>query len=644
MSKLWTRRATLTLLLMMPAAAWADFTGTATVLAGSGLNLATGAVTTGGGDLVYSGTQIVPQGAARAISIGNLQSGGFALINMATVQANDPAFNAIPANFPVTAKQGDVLAARTTGGYYAKVLVQSISSASVILQYVTYGVSAAPAGPTISAIQNNYSYLQAGLPNYGIAPGSLFIIKGTDMANTTNPVLQSSGGSGIPTSLNGASIAVTVNGVTTNPGLYYAIATQLAAVLPSSTPVGTGTITVTYNGVASSTFPIQVVSTALGFDTYYGSGTGLAAATDLSYNLFSYTHSAKPGQQIVLWGSGLGADTADSDTAVTTSPHAINVPLTIYVGGIQAQIGYQGSSGYPGLNQINVTVPNNVQAGCGVAVTAISGTVVSNTVTIPVDPSGGGCSDPTIDGATQSFTGTSYKFGSIQILQATSGSTVYNGASAVFETESSPTGVIQGQVKSMGNCVEAQSVVTGGVTITPLDAGAVSVQGGYGTTSLPLVQAGDYSAQLPAGALPSSGGSIVFTGTGGKDVGPFTATLSYSSILNWTNAGAIPSITRSKGVTVTWTGGDPNGYVLITGTSSTPPSSSQAIIGAGFNCYAPVGAGTFTVPSYVLLAMPAGQGSLSVENATTPISFTAPGLDYAYGFAAFYTSKTLNYQ
>lgn len=643
MRNLWSRRAAI-LLLVVPGAAWADFTGTATVPAGSGLNLATGAVASGGGDLVYNGTQMVPQGAARAISIGNLQASGFALISMATVQANDPAFNALPANFPVTVKQGDVLAARTTGGSYAKVLVQSISSASATLQYVTYGVSGAPAGPAISAVQNNYSYLQAGLPNYGIAPGSLFIVKGTDLASATTPVLQSSGGSGIPTTLNGASIAVTVNGVTTNPGLYYAISTQLAAVLPSSTPVGTGTITVTYNGVTSSTFPIQVVASALGFDTYYGSGTGLAAATDLSYNLLSYTHSAKPGQQIVLWGSGLGADTADSDTTVTSSPHAINVPLTIYVGGIQASIGYQGASGYPGLNQINVTVPSNVQAGCGVAVTAISGTVVSNTVTIPVDPSGGNCSDPVIDGTTQSFAGTSYKFGSIQILQAASSASVYNGASAVFETLSAPAGVTQGQVKSMGNCVEAQSVVAGGVSTSPLDAGSVSVQGGYGTTSLPVVQAGDYSAQLPAGALPSTGGSFVFTGTGGKDVGAFTATLSYTSILNWTNASAIPSVTRSQGVTVTWTGGDPNGYVLITGTSSTPSTATQAAIGAGFTCYAPIGAGTFTVPSYVLLGMPAGQGSLSVENATTPISFTATGLDYAYGFAAFYTSKTLNYQ
>ena len=37
-------------------------------------------------------------------------------------------------------------------------------------------------------------------------------------------------------------------------------------------------------------------------------------------------------------GLGLGRRYGDSDTTFTSSPHAVNVPLTIYIGGIQAQI------------------------------------------------------------------------------------------------------------------------------------------------------------------------------------------------------------------------------------------------------------------------------------------------------------------
>ena len=37
----------------------------------------------------------------------------------------------------------------------------------------------ATAAPTVTEVQNNYSFIAPGLPNYGIAPGSLFIVKGT---------------------------------------------------------------------------------------------------------------------------------------------------------------------------------------------------------------------------------------------------------------------------------------------------------------------------------------------------------------------------------------------------------------------------------------------------------------------------------
>ena len=101
---------------------------------------------------------------------------------------------------------------------------------------------------------------------------------------------------------------------------------------------------------------------------------------------------------------------------------------------------------------------------------------------------------------------------------------------------------------------------------------------------------------------------------------------------------------RSQGVTLTWTGGAPNSYVLISGGSSSPQTASQPVLGAGFFCYAPVSAGQFTVPSPILLQMPIGAGSLALENSTTPVPFSASGLIYGYGFAAFYSSILPAYQ
>ena len=99
--------------------------------------------------------------------------------------------------------------------------------------------------PVISGLQNNYSNLTPGLPNYGIAQGAIFAIYGANLAKNSTP-LQT--GYPLHTSLGGVSVSVTVNGTTTQPILYYATQNQLGAILPSNTPVGTGQITVTKDG------------------------------------------------------------------------------------------------------------------------------------------------------------------------------------------------------------------------------------------------------------------------------------------------------------------------------------------------------------------------------------------------------------
>jgi len=155
--------------------------------------------------------------------------------------------------------------------------------------------------PAITAVMNNYSYVLPGAQNYGIAPGSIFVIFGSGLATPGAPAVLQDSTNGLPFTLNGASVAVTVSGETVHPALYYATPAQIAAVLPSTTPVGTGTVTVTYNGIASGPASIQVVLSALGLATMSGDGTGQAMATDANYNLITPTNSAASGQIITLW-------------------------------------------------------------------------------------------------------------------------------------------------------------------------------------------------------------------------------------------------------------------------------------------------------------------------------------------------------
>lgn len=63
-----------------------------------------------------------------------------------------------------------------------------------------------------------------------------------------------------------------------------------------------------------------------------------------------------------------------------------------------------------------------------------------------------------------------------------------------------------------------------------------------------------------------------------------------------------------------------------------------------FNCYAPQTALTFTVPSYITMAIPAGSGYLSLTNATKLLNFQVSGLDYAYAYVSELMQARVTYQ
>jgi uncharacterized protein (TIGR03437 family) len=505
----------------------------------------------------------------------------------------------------------------------------------VLAPLVFFLENTAIAAPSITAVLNNYSYTQPGYPNSGVSPSSLFIIQGTGLANAiSGPVtLQSSAAPGLPTTLNGATVSITVGGTTVTPGLYYALPTQLAAVLPASTPTGTANVTVNVNGGAPSpAFQFQVASTAPGLDTYWGTGGGMVTATDnTTGNLITFTNSAAPMETIVLWGSGLGADPADSDTVFTSSPHAVNQSSThVYIGGIDATVVYAGSSGYPGLDQIDVTVPANVGTGCRVSVVAVISGVASNFVLLPINASGGVCSDSVHDydgnnlAASVTSTVTS---GIVQISQLTN-----NGLAGVtFVSDVDGNAYTALGPLSLGGCTVAQTPEPAqyGGTLTYFSAGTVSMQGPVGTYALTSTTGITPDAvSLPSGAIPSSGGTFVFTATGSPQVGPFTETITLAPLMTWTNSSSAKSVTRSAGLTINWSGGQPSGYIQIIG-QSTVVGSSPSITGQ-FQCFLPQSAGTFTVPPYVLNALPAGSGSVDVESFTANVPLTISGIKMSY--------------
>ena len=517
---------------------------------------------------------------------------------------------------------------------------------------------AALAAPTITQILNNSSTVPKGAPNYGIAPSSIFIVTGSGLADPGSPVLQDSS-AGLPLSLNGASISVTVGGVTTHPALYYTSPTQLAAVLPAATPVGTGTLTVTYNGVASAAAPIEVVASAVGFnhfnqipipDGVTNINVDIGVATDNSTGaLLTFTNSGTPGQIIVLWATGLGADPADSDTAFSSSPHAVNTPLQIYIGGVLAHIYYQGSAGYPGVTQIDVAIPDSPVIGCYVPLAAVTGTVISNVVMLPIHAGGGTCVENqgiqiTGDQILQDTQDT-VRAGGVSLLQTNvtnaSGTTVTNSAGAAFVKDSGLLGGATGRsgIISPGGCAVGPYLPgVGKLTITGLNAGTVSLTGpaGLAVTFTPGLIQGTSGATLAANQIPPSGGTYTFTGTGGSDVGPFTASVTLTNpLFVWTNESAAATVDRTQPLTLTWTGGNPGTFITLSG------GVTKSGLTIAYSCRILVDPGQFTVPAYILLGVPAGSGS-TVMQQQVGLPFAVTGIDdAALGTVIEYTAPAI---
>jgi hypothetical protein len=182
---------------------------------------------------------------------------------------------------------------------------------------------------------------------------------------------------------------------------------------------------------------------------------------------------------------------------------------------------------------------------------------------------------------------------------------------------------------------------------TYLNAGpSLTLSGMKGTLTLPgALSFGVFSYGATPDSLAANyldPGVYTVTGAGGPDVGAFTTSLDLPPLLAWTNQESITSVDRASGLTITWTGGDPDSAVLIQGTSTIGAGTSSRAVGT-FACLAPVSAGSFTVPSTVLLTLPASgtqpggnpTSSLLVGSTVKPVVFQGSGIDFGIMTGSF---------
>src|SRR4051812_19998197 len=134
-------------------------------------------------------------------------------------------------------------------------------SERILISLVFCGIGAGQ--PIISAAgaANSASYLPACTSNGGVGQGSVFVLFGSGLGPAT---LQQISRYPLESALAGTSIKVAVGGTTVDALPLYTSSGQIAALLPGRTPLGDGTVTVTYAGKTSAPSAIRVVRNGFG--------------------------------------------------------------------------------------------------------------------------------------------------------------------------------------------------------------------------------------------------------------------------------------------------------------------------------------------------------------------------------------------
>jgi uncharacterized protein (TIGR03437 family) len=511
-----------------------------------------------------------------------------------------------------------------------------------------------------------------------LAPDTVFVIFGSGLGPAS---LAAGAGPDYPTSVGGTSITFTpaAGGPAINAKMVYSVGGQVAGLLPSSITPGTYAVRVTYNTLTSAPQNVTVVARSFGIATANSAGTGTAQATignvnggvslvrftrgSVAFNGLNWALSpAHPGDTLVLWGTGGGADPAN-DTGGTSGDQTQAGNFTVNVGGHQITPLYAGaSSGYPGLWQINFTLPADMAPDCFATAQVSAGGELSNTVSIPIAAADQNtCSDPQLSGnalASLDAGGTIVGggFGISKIASTFSSIATPGAATTTITTNQEAVGggiarytaaeyaAIYAGLK-FGACTVSDRTApsTAKPPASPegyLDAGrTIPVSGPSLAAGAALAVASAnpgpiYSLSLANGTVVG-GGKYTLTGTGGSGMGAFTASVNFPSSFTVTNWDSLSTIDRTAPLTLNWTGGSDQVYIIastsmVLGKDASNTNILHTVI---LNCQVPASPGTFSVPAaalaYLLPAgieaarLATGSAVLAVETVSTQ-AFTAP--------------------
>jgi hypothetical protein len=424
---------------------------------------------------------------------------------------------------------------------------------------------------------NAASFLSPATPGGALAQGSIFSIFGQDLA----PEALEAQAFPLATTLGGVqALILTATGENFAAPLLYVSANQINAILPSFVPVGRHLLRIQRDGVQSNDQPIKVVEASLGLFFFQEQGVPVAAGhvvTQFFSRRVTLETPVRPGDTVVLWGSGLGpvAGPDDQPPPATASAAQIEVLLA----GAPVAHSYAGRSACcAGLDQINIEIPRDSPTGCVVPLVVRVNGNLSNHVALPITADGAPC-DPHLG----------FRAGRLNLVRQWTEDVPADRASALFDQ---PPGELDpARLPPEGACMVWRPASGGGrwfdttdfVNLPANDAGeAISLTTPSATLEL---TGGAYSTLNPPSENFLGPGVYAASASGGDSFPPFEAALQV-------NPAPVPEVLDPKDVSarslpaaLRWFGGD--------------PAAIGVLWSEGVVCRTSVAEGQFQVPPYV---------------------------------------------
>lgn len=221
---------------------------------------------------------------------------------------------------------------------------------------ILFGVQMAALGGTgvflnPQRIISGAGFAPAGSP---ISPGEFIALFGTGLAQSLQIAKPP-----YPSSLNNVSVLIN-----NKPApIYFVSATQINCLVPYSTQGPTATVVVQNAGAPSNSVTVPVAPTAPGIFSLDQSGSGPGAILHADFSLVNAAKPAVSGETVLIFLTGMGAvnpGVADG-TAGGANPLSKTTasPISVLFGGQPGTVIYSGlAPGFPGLYQMNVTLPS----------------------------------------------------------------------------------------------------------------------------------------------------------------------------------------------------------------------------------------------------------------------------------------------